>query len=1035
MDDMTEMTKTSELPYETDRKQCLEKVSRVICDKLKSVTTMRCQQSGGNVVASMRNSALLSHSERLELAEKDAGILEIRQRGAATNAVVSVDRSMKCLTKSDPAEESLIHELALLCAESMKNSTMPDFAVVKKLATPELHAFLKRREHVSLLTATWKESLVMRDSYYYFDKVLSEALSRNRLISVGGSKNNPVHIDLYDDEGTTGSSSDKSVADFSTVHANKDSSKKLNGHGPRQIFKLAQNFPREDQENQMNGALESSNHSENWLEDLAYLVEKSISLHKNAVLGWIKDHATPRLWDLIELMELHHPDLNKDCWMSMLVPTGDWDYFRSLREVATNKVNLEKQTLSNHQVAARRRKRNKRSIIRTHNKKRKTVQVQPMMLKQVHGVGDPVFACFTLDVDAASSDWMYAIIIDFHINGKNEYGDIRSYDILFEDSDILELVPEIFVKYEEDYQWQKENDIEKMKGCEICVDPKSEDDYLRLRGWVEVKLLPGRYFNSICEAMRAHDTAFVKQNGAHVSPSDLNFPEDWWLPSDDGFSHAELCKSSCIEIGVQGIIKIAKTGDEADSDANVERNPHNAAKSSKREKNIKSADRSCESTHGATGLQGKMANGADKGMSVRRNPIDAEQLSKLGKNIKNADRNYESTTVAIGVQGKKGKGTDPSKTVQLKPSQGEMLSKHWKNIQKKAVQLTERQPAKLSKYWKNVKNIVRNYESAHVEIGVQGTKGKGADPCRTVQLKLSHGANKSFKLGTQSTDCNGTDIEIAAQGSKGDVVGSDLSHAAKSSILGTKIKNGDRNCGSAKVEIGVQDKTGDAADSRKGNRRDPSHAAKSLKLGKISESMATNDANPVLFAAVEQESHVDRNVSPVVVDYLRRYKAIISAYLSRRKERWVDLLDRARKENSVAITTNSEGEVQVLLARWRYRWFSFVKDERTRHEENLREIQELWMCDGIKGKFGPFALQRAVSKIHRIEARRREQWDLLESGMEKETREFIHQAWEVQLIEWEGFILDGIEERWNLFCSVEAALLEFHLESVGADLN
>jgi hypothetical protein len=167
---------------------------------------------------------------------------------------------------------------------------------------------------------------------------------------------------------------------------------------------------------------------------------------------------------------------------------------------------------------------------------------------------------------------------------------------------------------------------------------------------------------------------------------------------------------------------------------------------------------------------------------------------------------------------------------------------------------------------------------------------------------------------------------------------------------------------------------------------------------------------------------------------LSRYKGILSQYQLYRGERWEDLLNRIRKEQTGMMKREREGADQILILRQHQRWLSFLKTEQTVHEQHLTEIRNFWKSDEPKDVIGRFILQNVVAKVERHETRRREQWNLFADGLERETVGFGQLAWEVQLVEWEIFLADCLD-RWTFFSRAEAAMLECHLESIEKDLE
>ena len=98
---------------------------------------------------------------------------------------------------------------------------------------------------------------------------------------------------------------------------------------------------------------------------------------------------------------------------------------------------------------------------------------------------------------------------------------------------LKEGVHEAFVKTIEDHAWLATNSEEVLKGIVRCSDPRARDKYNRLRGWYETCITGRTPFVSVCDAMRAYDEAYVKNNGANTKQVDLNLPNNWNFHTPD----------------------------------------------------------------------------------------------------------------------------------------------------------------------------------------------------------------------------------------------------------------------------------------------------------------------------------------------------------------------------------------------------------------------------------------------------------------------------------------------------------------------
>ena len=122
----------------------------------------------------------------------------------------------------------------------------------------------------------------------------------------------------------------------------------------------------------------------------------------------------------------------------------------------------------------------------------------------------------------------FGIIKNYHCTNKNYgYGTQLLYDVLLDNGDVLENLPDYQVRLKVDYKLFNR----KWKGVTNVKDGTSQDLWAKLVGWYSVQTREGPVvFSTLVEAMRAYDKEVVRWKGYETKREDLNLLRDWeWL--------------------------------------------------------------------------------------------------------------------------------------------------------------------------------------------------------------------------------------------------------------------------------------------------------------------------------------------------------------------------------------------------------------------------------------------------------------------------------------------------------------------------
>uniref|UniRef100_A0A7S1VE84 Uncharacterized protein n=1 Tax=Grammatophora oceanica TaxID=210454 RepID=A0A7S1VE84_9STRA len=148
--------------------------------------------------------------------------------------------------------------------------------------------------------------------------------------------------------------------------------------------------------------------------------------------------------------------------------------------------------------------------------------------KPYHDVFSNVVANWTQEDNC---NWMEGYVIAYQlVSTGDEYGDVRTYDIRFDNKKnephIVYGISEVWVESREDYLWQSKCLPEFWLGVKR-VTKICDDDFIQKRGYYEVGMDEGVPYNSLVDALRAHDAALLRQHGNEIRRAQLNFPEEF----------------------------------------------------------------------------------------------------------------------------------------------------------------------------------------------------------------------------------------------------------------------------------------------------------------------------------------------------------------------------------------------------------------------------------------------------------------------------------------------------------------------------
>jgi len=136
-----------------------------------------------------------------------------------------------------------------------------------------------------------------------------------------------------------------------------------------------------------------------------------------------------------------------------------------------------------------------------------------------------------------------------------KYGQVRYYNVNYDDGDVLKNIPDHFVFAAEEYLLQVNHDEavsegkkKPWRGVKNTMDKRSKDQWAKCIGWYVATIEGEKYsFSDLSDALKAYDASVVRAKGVKTRESELNLPEDW-----DGLLTSEGKKSPEPNIPVAG---------------------------------------------------------------------------------------------------------------------------------------------------------------------------------------------------------------------------------------------------------------------------------------------------------------------------------------------------------------------------------------------------------------------------------------------------------------------------------------------------
>jgi hypothetical protein len=149
----------------------------------------------------------------------------------------------------------------------------------------------------------------------------------------------------------------------------------------------------------------------------------------------------------------------------------------------------------------------------------------------IHDVGDTVYAR-RIDIASGNVTWSEGAV-----NARicEETTDSTLYDIRFDDGEIQGGIAERDVQRKEDFEWLTHHKLEELKGILPVTNGHVTDNDVPSAGFsYNTILTDGKSFTSVCQAMRAYDDAFVKQNQQLATEEYLNLPAEFNFNTRNG---------------------------------------------------------------------------------------------------------------------------------------------------------------------------------------------------------------------------------------------------------------------------------------------------------------------------------------------------------------------------------------------------------------------------------------------------------------------------------------------------------------------
>eukprot|EP01082_Thalassiosira_pseudonana_P006004 g5635.t1 g5635 contig2:949286-952998(+) len=137
--------------------------------------------------------------------------------------------------------------------------------------------------------------------------------------------------------------------------------------------------------------------------------------------------------------------------------------------------------------------------------------------KPFYHCGAKVYAAWTQD---APFRYYCGTIMASKCYGTSNFGDIRRYDIKYNDGDFAHAVPEEFVlpsKEESSLQQRFEEGVGVPAGIRRKTFPSKDDGFASKHGWFVSENCPGRAFHSLQEAIREHTKAGINIDGNNTN--------------------------------------------------------------------------------------------------------------------------------------------------------------------------------------------------------------------------------------------------------------------------------------------------------------------------------------------------------------------------------------------------------------------------------------------------------------------------------------------------------------------------------------
>mmetsp|Transcript_8925 Transcript_8925/g.15776 ORF Transcript_8925/g.15776 Transcript_8925/m.15776 type:complete len:866 (-) Transcript_8925:73-2670(-) len=205
-------------------------------------------------------------------------------------------------------------------------------------------------------------------------------------------------------------------------------------------------------------------------------------------------------------------------------------------------------------------------------------------LKPLLEIGTAVYSAYWCPLNDPSRDldpdWYPGVVSSYKVSKTIEderYGNVRYYNVHFDDGDESEHVADHFIMGAEEYLLnlrQEEGDEDEMgsrhlgrgsgkrhslcwMGVKNVTDRTSCDMWARHVGWYVATIDDVEHtFSLLSDALRAYDAAIVRSNGgSSTNASSLNLPEDW----SRLFEHQKSNSKTAIKEGIkEGITKAQK---------------------------------------------------------------------------------------------------------------------------------------------------------------------------------------------------------------------------------------------------------------------------------------------------------------------------------------------------------------------------------------------------------------------------------------------------------------------------------------------